>query len=87
VLALRLNEPEVTQTVYKCIPRGTIELIVAHFPTNYLPKLLNLLTSEISRGRDVEWVNIWLAQVLKYHAASLSEAKGEARSSLLQVCQ
>ena len=32
VLALRLNEPEVTQTVYKCIPRDSIPLLVAHMP-------------------------------------------------------
>jgi hypothetical protein len=80
---LRLNENDVTQTVYRCIPKKSIELIVAHFPANYLPKLLNMLTREISKGVDVEWTNIWIGEVLKYHAASLNEAKGEARSSLL----
>jgi periodic tryptophan protein 2 len=86
VLALRLNEAEITQTVFKCIPQGSIELIVAHFPKNFLPKLLSLLAAEMQAGRSIEWTNIWLKNVLKYQADALDGSKGENRSALLLLC-
>lgn len=40
VLALRLNEPEVTDVVYKCIPLESVPLVCSSFPNNYLARLL-----------------------------------------------
>lgn len=87
VLALRLNEQEIIRTVYQCIPRKSIELIVAHFPQNYLYKFLGMLAGEIQHGRNVEWANHWLSSILKYKAGALAGCKGELRSHLLQICQ
>ena len=51
VLALRFNVPEVTQTVYKCIPYSTIPLLVAHMPEMILIKLLEFMAAEIEQGK------------------------------------
>ena len=40
ILSLRLGEREVIQTVYGCIPLQSVSLICAHFPNNFLDKLL-----------------------------------------------
>ena len=60
VLALRLNVPEVTQTVYKCIPCDSIPLLVAHMPEMMLIKLLEFMASEIEYGRQIHWAMHWL---------------------------
>jgi len=47
IMALRLNQPEVIDKVYKCIPIQSVQLISANFPTNYLFKFLEFLQKEI----------------------------------------
>ena len=47
VLALRLGEKDVTKTVYKCIPVATVPLLIAHFPTSFLDRLLVFIAGEI----------------------------------------
>jgi len=71
VLALRLSEREVTQTVYKCIPVSSVSLLCAHFPTNFLSKLLQFISYEIEKGFHVEWAMIWLQNILKFHGEEL----------------
>lgn len=36
LLSLRMNEREVTEKVFKCIPQETVSLLAANFPSNYL---------------------------------------------------
>jgi periodic tryptophan protein 2 len=66
VLALRLNEDQVTDTVYKCIPIESVPLLSASFPNNYLVRLLTFMAKEIEKGPHVEWSMIWLKNILKY---------------------
>lgn len=35
-MALKMNEREVIDKVYKCIPIDEVALIAAHFPSNFL---------------------------------------------------
>lgn len=37
-MAIKINEKEVMDKVYKCIPIDNVPLITAHFPSNYLFK-------------------------------------------------
>ena len=60
LMALRLNEDSVTQTVYKSIPLAAVPLVCAHFPSNFLPRLLHLLAKEVDHGTHVEWSMEWL---------------------------
>lgn len=67
VLSLRLNETQVTATVYKSIPIASVPLVCAHFPQNYLARLLAVLAKEIDSGAHVEWSMTWLSNLLKFH--------------------
>ena len=85
VLALRLNEPEVTQTVYKCIPSGSIPLLVAHMPEMMLIRLLEFMAVEIEQGRQVHWAMLWLQDILKFHGAKLGSASVATQKSPLRA--
>jgi len=37
-MALKINQVEIIDKVYKCIPIDSVALISAHFPSNYLYK-------------------------------------------------
>jgi len=47
VLALRLNEVQVTDVVYKCIPLESVPLVCSSFPNNYLVRLLTFIAREV----------------------------------------
>ena len=47
VLALRLNEAQVTDVVYKCIPLESVPLVCSSFPNNYLARLLTFIAREV----------------------------------------
>lgn len=66
LLSLKLNEMEVIDKVYKCIPISNVPLLCAHFPSNYLFKFLEYLGTEIEKGRDIEWNMVWLKNILRY---------------------
>ena len=43
ILSLRMNEPEVIDKVFKCVPSESVKLICAHFPSNFLFRFLEFL--------------------------------------------
>lgn len=47
VLSLRLDDPNVLQTVYKCVPSDSIPLIISNMPEVLLVRLLNFLAHQI----------------------------------------
>jgi periodic tryptophan protein 2 len=67
VLALRLGERQVTQTVYSCIPVDSVPLLCAHFPTSFLEKLLQFLAEEIEASFHIEWAMVWISNLLRFH--------------------
>jgi len=71
ILALRLGERNVTQTVYKCIPVSSVPLLCAHFPVGFIDRLLQFLATEIESSQHVEWAMIWINNVVRFHGAKL----------------
>ena len=67
LMALKLNEEEVIDKVFKCIPIKSISLICANFPSNYLYRFLEFIQKEIEMAKDIEWNMIWLKELLKYN--------------------
>jgi len=45
LMALKLNEEEIIEKVYKCIPAHNIGLISANIPSNYLFRFLQFLAN------------------------------------------
>lgn len=83
-----MNEREVTQKVFKCIPAESISLISANMPSNYLLKFLEYLSIEIDQGKDVEWNMQWLKNILKFQEATLNKYKQSGhggRALLLKI--
>ena len=72
-LALRLGEQQVTRTVYSCIPLESVPLLCAHFPNNYLTKLLQFIAVEVEHGKNVEWSMTWLQNILKFKGQYIQE--------------
>lgn len=85
---MRMNEREITEKVFKCIPADNIPLLSANFPSNYLLKFLEYLSAEIEKGKDVEWNMIWLKNILKFQEPTLrryKEAGHGGRALLLKI--
>jgi len=59
-MALKLNEAELIEKVFGCIPVESVPLISAHFPSNYLFRFLEFLQRQIDGAKDIEWNMIWL---------------------------
>lgn len=89
-LALRLNEPEVTQTVYQCIPLKSVPLVCANFPEPFVAKLLQFIGTQIKVGRQLEWAMHWLSQIVRFKGVYLqrmSQEKSGVRTALLDIYQ
>lgn len=67
ILSLRMNEPEVIDKVFKCIPIDSVKLISAHFPSNYLFRFLEFLQLQVENSRDIHWNMVWLSHLFKYN--------------------
>jgi periodic tryptophan protein 2 len=70
-MSLKINEREVVEKVFKCIPLDNVPLITAHFPSNYLFRFMEYLAGEVEKGKDIEWNMTWLKNLLKYQEATL----------------
>jgi len=67
ILSLRLNESEVIEKVFKCIPLESVRLISSSFPSNYLFRFLGFLQREIEHDRNIQWNMIWLKELYRYN--------------------
>uniref|UniRef100_A0A7S3MWE7 Small-subunit processome Utp12 domain-containing protein n=1 Tax=Strombidium inclinatum TaxID=197538 RepID=A0A7S3MWE7_9SPIT len=67
VLSLKMNEQEVIEKVFKCIPAKSAPLIAANFPSAFFFQFLEFICTEIEKTRDVEWNLIWLKELIKYN--------------------
>lgn len=74
-MSLKLNEEQVIDKVYKCIPIESAELISANFPSNYLFKFLEYLQKQIENSCDIEWNLMWLKSLLKYNEHVLKQCR------------
>jgi len=82
IMAMRLNEEEVIEKVFKCVPIESVTLISANFPSNYLFKFLEFLQRQIAKSQDIEWNMIWLKELIKYNEHVLKGCRqGTAYSS------
>ena len=66
-MSLKLNDDDIIDKVFKCIPRNSIALISSSFPSNYLFKFLEFLAVQIEKSEDIEWNMMWLREIVKYN--------------------
>lgn len=88
-LSLRLNEHQVTRTVFNCIPIESVPLLCANFPNSYLTRLLTFIGTEVEKGAHVEWSMTWLTNLLKFKGEFLQKqadgVKSPIRAIMLQI--
>jgi len=92
LMALKMNEFEVIDKVFKCVPLSSVNLLSAHFPSNYLFRFLDFLCVEVEKSRNVEWTMHWVKAILKYNGKILDTADdknsattGRSRAILLKL--
>ena len=75
ILSLRLNEQEVIEKVFGCIPIGSVTIISANFPSNYLFRFLEFLAKQIENSKNIQWNMIWLKELYKYNEHVLKSCR------------
>ncbi|KAJ3936214.1 MAG: WD40 repeat-like protein [Lentinula lateritia] len=77
VMAFRLNEAPLLQTVFEGIPRGDIKLVVRQLPVMYLGPLLRFVGGVfLKRTPHVEFGLLWVHAVLMIHGRVLRAGGG-----------
>lgn len=66
VLAIRLNQQDVILAVFKSIPVQAVPLLCSNFPKPLLSRFMELLANQLDYGKDLEWNNEWLYNLLKF---------------------
>jgi len=77
VMAFRLNEKPITQSVYETIPTRDIKLIAAQLPTVYLQPLLQFIASQMEKSPHLEYHLLWISAVLSAHGRELQKQSGQ----------
>ncbi|GAA6002410.1 hypothetical protein JCM10207_001106 [Rhodosporidiobolus poonsookiae] len=77
VMALRLNERPLLQTVYEAIPPSTVPLLARQLPLTYLEPVLRLVASQLDKSPHVEFHLVWLSSLFAAHGRALHDRRGE----------
>ena len=85
IMALKLNEEEIIDKVFKCIPMNSISLISSSFPSNYLYQFLEYLCAQVEASNDIEWNMLWLKELLKYNEHILKGCRQEYNSQAFSM--
>jgi len=73
VMAFRLNEPKIIETVYESIPTTEIQLIVSGFPVSYVQKLLAFISNQIANSPHLEFHLVWCIHISNYHGTYMKD--------------
>ncbi|KAJ3349793.1 hypothetical protein GGF32_005278 [Allomyces javanicus] len=76
LMALRLSEPALVLVALEAVPPARIELIVKDLPRKYVPPLVQFVAKYAQKSKHVEFVLMWVAAVVRYHARELRGENG-----------
>ncbi|GAA5907233.1 hypothetical protein JCM8208_006726 [Rhodotorula glutinis] len=85
VMALKLNERPLLQTVYEAVPPSAIALLARQLPAPYLPATLRLLAAQLAKSPHVEFHLVWLSALFAAHGKTLRQNQGEFAAVLRGV--
>ncbi|GAA5956206.1 hypothetical protein JCM8115_001650 [Rhodotorula mucilaginosa] len=71
VMALRLNERPLLQTVYESIPPSAIALLARQLPVTYLEPVLRFLGVQLEKSPHVEFHLVWISSLFAAHGKHL----------------
>jgi len=87
VMAFRLNEAGLIQRVFQAIPYKDIPLVVEHFPTVYVARLLRYVAAQTEQSPHVEFNLLWIKALVDKHGAWLSANRGKVDIELRVVAR
>lgn len=71
VMALRLNERAVVQSVYEAVPASSIKLLARELPETYVDPTLRFVAHELERSPHVEFHLAWISALFNAHGQHL----------------
>ncbi|CEQ40342.1 SPOSA6832_01966, partial [Sporobolomyces salmonicolor] len=77
VMALRLNERALIQTVYEAIPPSDVPLLARQLPPTYLEPVLRFLGKQLESSPHVEFHLVWISSLFAAHGRLLRERSGD----------
>jgi periodic tryptophan protein 2 len=87
VMAFRLNEAGLIQRVFQAIPYKDIGLVVEHFPTVYVARLLRYVAAQTEESPHVEFCLLWIKALVDKHGAWLTANRGKVDIELRVVAR
>ena len=87
VMAFRLNEAGLITRVFQTIPYTEIGLVVEHFPTVYVARLLRYVAAQTEQSPHVEFCLLWIKALVDKHGAWLSANRGKVDVELRIVAR
>ncbi|BGP39918.1 U3 snoRNP protein [Rhodotorula kratochvilovae] len=85
VMALKLNERPLLQTVYEAVPAAAVALLARQLPAPYLPATLRLLAAQLAASPHVEFHLVWISALFAAHGKTLRAQQGEFAAVLRAV--
>ncbi|KAK3997556.1 WD40-repeat-containing domain protein [Cladorrhinum sp. PSN332] len=87
VMAFRLNEAGLIQRVFQAIPYTDIGLVVEHFPTVYVARLLRYVAAQTEQSPHIEFCMLWIKALVDKHGAWLMANRGKVDVELRIVAR
>ncbi|KAK1833342.1 WD40-repeat-containing domain protein [Podospora conica] len=87
VMAFRLNEAGLITRVFQATPYTEIGLVVEHFPTVYVARLLRYVAAQTEQSPHVEFCLLWIKALVDKHGAWLSANRGKVDVELRIVAR
>jgi periodic tryptophan protein 2 len=87
VMAFRLNEVGLIKRVFQAIPYTEIPLVVEHFPTVYVSRLLRFVAAETEQSPHIEFCLIWIKALVDKHGTWLMANKAKVDVELRVVAR
>lgn len=86
IMAFRINEQPLIQSVYENIPHSDIRLLARQMPSLYAPRLLQFVVGHLESGPHLEFDLLWTNALLISHGRFLKDRAGE-HASVLRLAQ
>lgn len=87
VMAFRLNEAGLIKRVFQAVPHTEIPLVVEHFPTVYVPRLLRFVAAQTEQSPHIEFCLLWIKALVDNHGAWLTANRGKVDVELRVVAR
>ncbi|KAI1487497.1 WD40-repeat-containing domain protein [Biscogniauxia mediterranea] len=87
VMAFRLNEAGLIKRVFQSIPYTDIPLVVEHFPTVYVARLLRFVAAQTEESPHIEFCLLWIKALVDKHGQWLTANRSKIDVELRVVAR